>query len=202
MSDNRVDHDDLYRLAEAQSGYFTAQQALAAGMDRSTLLHHARPRGRYLRVRRGLYRLRHFPSAAQEHVVAGWLPLRDVGAVVSHASAFEMYGLSDVIPDAVHLTLPRARRGQRPRRGVRIHTSAQPPASSELRHIQGIPVTSPERSVVDALEAGVQPEQVELAIRQALTRGLTTRRRLTTAAANRSTWVKAFVEAISAEVGM
>ena len=74
MSD-KIDHDGLYRIAESQAGYFTTQQALDAGMDRSTLRHHARPGGRYERVRRGLYRLRHFPSSPHEHVVAGWLDL-------------------------------------------------------------------------------------------------------------------------------
>ncbi|MGH3427683.1 MAG: type IV toxin-antitoxin system AbiEi family antitoxin domain-containing protein [Pseudonocardiaceae bacterium] len=54
MSD-AVDHDELYRLSEAQAGYFTVRQALAVGMDRSTLRHHARPGGRYERVGRGLY---------------------------------------------------------------------------------------------------------------------------------------------------
>src|SRR5262249_50086377 len=90
MSDT-IDHDGLYLVAESQAGYFTTQQALAAGMDRSTLRHHARPGGRYERVRRGLYRLRHFPSSAHEHVVAAWLPMRDTGGVVSHESALELY---------------------------------------------------------------------------------------------------------------
>ena len=95
-----IDHDALYRTAESQAGYFTTQQALAAGMDRSTLRHHARPGGRYERVRRGLYRLRHFPTSPHEHVVAAWLPLRAAEAVVSHESALRLYELSDVIPSA------------------------------------------------------------------------------------------------------
>lgn len=192
MSD--VDHDGLYRLAEAQAGYFTAQQAVNAGMDRSTLRHHARPGGRYERARRGLYRLRHFPSSPHEHVMATWLPLRDAGAVVSHESALELHDLSDVIPDAVHLTLPRSERGQRRRAGVRLHTLNRPPEKSEIREIAGLPVTSPERTIVDALEAGAQPEQVELAVRQALERGLTTPRRLQAAASTRSARVRKFIE--------
>jgi predicted transcriptional regulator of viral defense system len=107
-------------------------------------------------------------------VVAAWIPLREAGAVVSHESALELHALSDVIPVAVHLSLPRAKRGQRPRPGVRLHTLQQPPGSSEVRTMQGVPTTSPERSIVDSLEAGTQPEQVELVIRQALDRGLTT----------------------------
>ena len=83
-----------------------------------------------------------------------------------------------MIPDAVHISLPRAKRGQRPRAGVRLHSLERPPDASETRAVRGVPVTSPERSIVDSLEAGTQPEQSEQAIRQALERGLTTRRRL------------------------
>src|SRR3954451_8808494 len=101
MSD--LDHDRLYRQAESQAGYFTAQQAVNAGMDRSTLRHHARPGGRYERGRRRLYRLRHFPSSSYEHVMAAWLPLRDAGAVVSHESAVDLHRLFDVIPNAIRL---------------------------------------------------------------------------------------------------
>jgi predicted transcriptional regulator of viral defense system len=197
MSD-AIDHDGLYWTAESQSGYFTAQQALEAGMDRSTLLHHARPGGRYERVRRGLYRLRHFPSSPHDHVVAAWLPLPEP-AVVSHESALELYDLSDVIPNAVHITVPRAKRGQRPRPGVRFHTVEHPPGPDETRQVSGIAVTSPERTIVDSLEAGTQLEQIEMAVNQALDRGLTTPRRLRAAAAGRRTRVRKFIDRLLPE---
>lgn len=196
---DEIDHDGLYRLAESQTGYFTAKQALEAGMDRSTLRYHARPGGRYERVRRGLYRLRHFPESAQEHVIAAWLPLRDAGGVVSHESALELYDLSDVIPEEVHISLPRRKRGQRPRPGVRLHGLERPPSISEQRRIHGVPVTTPERSIVDSLETGAQPEQIEMAVSQALDRGLTTRRRLREAAAGRSARVRGFVDNVLTE---
>jgi predicted transcriptional regulator of viral defense system len=196
---DKVDHDGLYRTAESQAGYFTAAQALDAGMDRSTLRHHARPGGRYERVRRGLYRLRHFPSSPHEHVVVAWLDLPSP-AVVSHESALELYNLSDVIPNAVHITLPRAMRGQRPRSGVRFHMLAHPPAPTETRRVNRVLATNPERTIVDSLEAGTQPEQIELAVRQALDRGLTTRRRLRAAASGRPARVRTFVERLLQEV--
>ncbi|MBA3866405.1 MAG: hypothetical protein H0X42_08700 [Solirubrobacterales bacterium] len=198
MSD--VHHDALYREAEAQAGYFTAPQAVDAGMDRSTLHFHARPGGRYERVRRGLYRLRRFPSSPQEHVMAAWLPLRGAGAVVSHESALELLGLSDVIPDAVDLTVPRSERGTRPRAGVRLHTSGHPARGKEVRQIAGLPVTGPERSIFDALESGAQPEQIEMAIHQALGRGLTTPSRLRRSADSRPDRVRRFVERTVEEV--
>lgn len=193
-----IDHESLYLLAESQAGYFRTEQALAAGMDRSTLAHHAREDRRYVRVRRGLYRLRHFPTSEHEHVMAGWIPLRKAGAVVSHESALELHGLSDVIPAAVHLSLPRAKRGQRARPGVRLHTAESPPAPSDIQQVRGLPTTTPARSIVDALQAGAQPEQVELAVRQALARGLLTPRRVRQAAGPRSDRVRRFLEDVLA----
>lgn len=197
MSD--VDHDGLYRLAESQAGYFTARQAVDSGMDRSTLRHHARPSGRYERIRRGLFRLRHFPTSPFEHVMAAWLPLHGAGAVVSHESALELLDLSDVIPDAVHLTLPRSERGQRRRDGVQLHFPSNDLTRTEIQQIQGLPVTSPERTIVDAVKSGVQLEQVEMAIHQALERGMTTPRRLRAAASSSSERARKFVEASLAE---
>jgi predicted transcriptional regulator of viral defense system len=189
-----IDYDGLYRLAESQAGYFTAGQAIGAGMDRSTLRHHARLGGRYERVGRGLYRLRHFPTSPHEHVVAAWLQMRNTGGVVSHESAMEMWGLSDVIPDAVHISIHRAKRGQRQRAGVRLHTPTRPPDASEIREVRGVPVTSPERSIVDSLEAGVGPEQIEQSVRQALERGLTTRKRLRETVSGRSARARESIE--------
>jgi len=198
MSD-AIDHDGLYRLAESQAGYFTAAEAVAAGMDRSTLRHHARNGGRYERISRGLYRLRHFPSSPHEEIVAAWLPLRNARAVVSHETALVLYDLSDLIPGAIHLTLPRAKRGQRPRPGVRLHTLEHPPGPTEVRELIGLPVTNPDRTIVDCLDAGTQPEQVELAISQALERGLTSTRRIRAAAAGRSARVRGFVDSALCE---
>lgn len=195
-----VDHDGLYRLAEAQAGYFTTAQALDTGMDRSTLRHHARPGGRYRHVRRGLYRLHHFPSSAHEEIVAAWLPLRDTGAVVSHETALHMQELSDVIPNAIDFSVSRKKRGQRPRPGVKLHTLERPPGPGEVREVAGLPLTNAERTIVDCLEEGTQLEQIELAVRQALSRGLTTARRLRQAASGRSTRVRRFVDQTLSEL--
>jgi predicted transcriptional regulator of viral defense system len=99
------------------------------------------------------------------------LPLRDADAVVSHESALELHSLSDMIPRAVHLSLPHAKRGQRSRPGVRLHTLGRPLTPAEIRTRHGVPTTSPERSIVDSLQAGTRPEQIELAITEALERG-------------------------------
>lgn len=189
-----VSREGLYALAESQAGYFTTQQAVAAGMAPSTLRHHARPGGRYERVRRGLYRLRHFPSSPHEYVVAAWLGIREPSAVVSHESALELHELSDATPDVIHFSLPRGRRGQRPRPGVRFHSLERPPGPAEVRTLNAVPVTTPERTIADALEAGTQPEQIEMAVRQAIERGLTTKSRMRSAVSGRSARVRGLIE--------
>ncbi|MGH3499326.1 MAG: hypothetical protein ACRDQA_00255 [Nocardioidaceae bacterium] len=115
---------------------------------------------------------------------------------MSHESALELYELSDVIPATVHVSVPRSKRGQRKRAGVRLHTLESPPGQGEVRIVHGLPVTTPERSIVDSLQAGTQPEQVEMAIRQALERGLTIGRRLRAVGEGRPARVRAFIERV------
>src|SRR5579875_1262323 len=121
-SRTRPDRQCLFDTASEQGGYFTAEQARACGCGFALLSHHTKA-GRFIRVRRGLYRLREYPSSPREDVLAAWLALgRDV-VVVSHDSALDLLDLSDVIPDAVHLTVPRSRRNLPKLPGVKIHTT-------------------------------------------------------------------------------
>lgn len=184
MFENREQNGDkdvgarLYALAAGRAGYVTARDAAGSGLLRSTLSHHARPGGRLVHIARGLYRLRDFPSSQHEHIVAGWLrtpPSAD--AVVSHESALELDELSDVIADAVHVTVPRAQR-RKPIDGVVIHPTTFPVTQRQRREVLGIPVTTVERTIVDVLRSTGLTEQVEAAAGEALRRGLTTKRRL------------------------
>lgn len=112
--------------------------------------HHARPGWRFGWIRCGLFRLRLFPSSPHERTMAVWLPFRDAVAVVSHESALELLELSDVVPDAVQLTLLRSERGQRRRDGIQRHFPSNDPAREEIRQVEGLPVTSPVRTIVFA----------------------------------------------------
>jgi predicted transcriptional regulator of viral defense system len=163
--------DLLYEIAEAQAGYLTAEQAITAGIPRSTLGYHAGDAGTLERVGTGVYRLRRFPTTPHGHIVAGWLGLAHADAVVSHASALEMRELSDVIADEVHVTLPRGKRGLRIPDGVRVHFTTRP---VERSRVLGVPVTSVERTIADQVRAAGWTEQIDLAVKQAVQRGLTT----------------------------
>ncbi len=184
----------LGRLAESQAGFVTTAQAEQAGFHRNTLRHHDREGGRLEHAGRGLYRLRFYPSSPFDHIAAACVLAGPEIAVVSHESALELYDLSDVVPSKVHLTLPRRYRHRAAPVGVRLHFPRQPLADGEVRCVHGLQTASPERTILDALEAGTQPEQIEMAVWQALERALTTPKRLRAAAQSRSSRVRTFID--------
>lgn len=170
--------DRLYEIAEAQGGFIAAHQAVDAGIPRSTLSYHATHGDALERVAHGVYRMRRFPTSPRGHVIAGWLALAPADGVISHESALELLDLTDLIADEVHVTLPRSKRGLRTPPGVRSHFSDRPIDSRHRRRVLGIPVTNVERTLTDMLRSSGWTEQTDLAIRQAIRRGLTTRPRL------------------------
>ncbi|MDO8208904.1 type IV toxin-antitoxin system AbiEi family antitoxin domain-containing protein [Conexibacter sp. CPCC 206217] len=168
--------DRLYEIAEPQGGFVAARQAVEAGIPRSTLSYHATESDALERVAHGVYRLRRFPTPPHAHVIAGWLALARADAVVSHESAAELLEITDLIPDVVHVTLPRAKRGVRTPSGVRIHFSDRP--IERRREVLGVPVTGAERTIADMLRSDGWTEQSDLAVRESIHHGLTTPRRL------------------------
>jgi predicted transcriptional regulator of viral defense system len=187
------DHACLFEVASTQHGYFTTGQARACGFGTDLLTHHART-GRFRRVHRGVYRLRDYPSSQHEEPVAAWLALGRERAVVSHESALALHDLSDIVPDAVHLTVPRERRYLPTLAGVRLHTSTRPLGRDDVVEREGVRVTAPARTILDAAETGAGPEQVQMAVRQAVRRGLVLPEQLRAAARGRSRRVRALVE--------
>jgi predicted transcriptional regulator of viral defense system len=165
--------DRLFETAGAQEGYFTTGQAAEAGYSPQLLLKHIRA-GRIARMRRGIYRLVHFPAGEHEDLVAAWLWSERAG-VVSHQTALALHGLSDVLPTHAHLTFPSAWRSRRFRvpAGVVLHHADVPPA--DRAWFGPVPATSARRSLNDCARHGVSPDLLRQAAQQALRRGLVTR---------------------------
>lgn len=168
--------------AYQQGGYFTSDQAREHGVSRQLLDHHVR-QGRFERVRRGLYRIRGFPTSQHDDIREKWMAVGVDKAVVSHESALALLELSDNIPDEVHLLVPRRHRGLRRPPGVVIHTH---PDDEEIAVVWrvGMRLTAPARTLVDVADK-LQPEQAAMAAQQALSLGLLTRRQLEQEAARR-----------------
>lgn len=131
----------------------------------------------------------------QDHIIEALLSAGPL-AVVSHESALNLHGLSDVVPSAVHLVAPRSHRwvaGRLPR-GVALHTTVRPLPSNAMTTVGAVRVTTPARSIVDAADAGTARDQIPVAIREALNEGLTTPRELRAVSGNRSARVRELVD--------
>jgi predicted transcriptional regulator of viral defense system len=165
--------DRLYEIAAAQEGLFTTQQAAEAGYSPQLLVHHIRG-GRMLRVRRGIYRLVHFPAGEEEELVMVWLWSEQAG-VLSHETALGLHGLSDAFPAQVHLTLPAAWKKRRFRvpNGVVLHHADI--KAKERAWAGPVPITSVSRTLNDLARSGLSPQLLRQAALQALRRGLTMR---------------------------
>jgi predicted transcriptional regulator of viral defense system len=167
------DWDHLFEIAAAQDGLFTTLQAAQAGYSPQLLAHHLGA-GRMIRVRRGIYRLVHFPAGDHEDLTAVWLWSEHVG-VFSHQTALALHDLSDSLPSQVHLTLPDAWRTRRLRvpDGVVLHYGDV--AEGERYWFGPVPATAPLRTLEDCAAEHLPPELLRGAALDALDRGLVAR---------------------------
>jgi predicted transcriptional regulator of viral defense system len=195
---SKPSHSQLFELASEQGGYFTVAQGRTCGFSKALLAHHAKSE-RFLRVRQGLYRFREYPSSPREDVTAAWLATGREVAVVSHESALDILGLSDVVPEVVHLTVPRAMRYRSRSPGVVIHTTTRRLPKSETVVRDGVRLTAAIPSIIDAARTGTAPEQITAAIRQALERGMATKSKLLRAAKARGGRVERLVRQVLEE---
>jgi len=139
--------DHIYETAAAQQGLFTTEQAATAGYSPQLLLHHVHA-GRMLRVRRGIYRLVHFPAGDHEDLVAAWL-WSTQASVVSHETALSLHQLSDALPARIHLTVPASwqRRRLRVPDDVVLHHDGV--GAIDGAWVGPVPVTTPRRTLAE-----------------------------------------------------
>lgn len=165
------DWDALYEVAQGQGGYFTTRQGAAAGYSPQLLAYLGSRK--VTRIRRGIYRLVHFPASGHEDLVVLWLWSEQVG-VFSHETALALHDLSDALPGKVCMTLPSSWRRRRLRvpAGLVLHFADL--ADADRASFSVVPVTAPLRTLEDCLEAHVAPDLVRQAIHQARQRGLIT----------------------------
>jgi predicted transcriptional regulator of viral defense system len=182
--DPRDNERALYRVAAGQGGHFTAAQAIEAGYAYSQQHFHV-ARGNWLRVDRGLFRLRDFPAGEREDLIRWSLWSRDrrgvPQAVVSHETALTEHELSDVMPARIDLTVPKGFRKRVPP-GCVVHKAMLGPEDVESR--TGYSVTTPLRTLVDVSASALSQEHLDRAVKEALERGLVPGHLLDSAAAD------------------
>lgn len=163
---------ELYETAAAQEGHFTTEQAAVAGYYPQLLTKYL-DNGKIIRVRRGVYRLVHFPAGDHEDLAVIWLWSKRRG-VFSHETALALHHLSDALPAKAHLTLPTAGRSSRsrPPPGVVLHFFDLP--ETDRAWVGAVQVTTPARTVIDCATAHVSPSIVKQAVDEGVHRGLFT----------------------------
>lgn len=169
-SRSRPSWDALYAIAEKQCGYFTTLAAASVGYSPQLLRKYV-INGRVHRVRRGIYRLVHFPATEHEGLVVYWLWSGQMG-VFSHESALVLHDLWDVLPSRVHMTVPASWQWRRLRipEGLNLHYADI--EDSDRDWMEAVPLTGPFRTLRDCIGADVSPDRIRPSIRRARQRGL------------------------------
>jgi hypothetical protein len=167
-------------LASRQWGLLTTSQAEVEGITRLQLARLA-DAGVIERLDRGIYAV---PAAIDERTPlrVAWLSLDSStlaeerladpisSGVLSHTAAASLHRLGDLLDDVPEITLPDRKQS---RRGIRLHRGVLD--SRDVTIVDGLPVTTPARTVADLLRDGHDPSHVAEIAGDALRRDLTSR---------------------------
>lgn len=167
-------------LAARQWGMLTTAQAEAEGLTRLQLAR-LTDAGVLERVDRGVYAM---ASSQDEHAElrAAWMSLAPkltaeerlqdplLTGVVSHTSAAALHGVGDLLDDEPEFTVSTRKQS---RRGIRLHRTALEPGDVTIA--EGLPVTTPARTVADLLRDGHDVSHVADVAGDVLRRDLATR---------------------------
>ena len=157
--------DVLWGQAVNQYGYVTVRDALDLGIDRLTVDKLA-VRGQIERAAHGVYRFPQLPATEYDPYMLAVLWTGTESACLSHDTALAAYEVSDINPDRVHLTVPKARRIRR--RGgdlyVVHHEDLRP---EQIGWWQQIPTVTLATAITQCIASGV-PGYL---LRQALSAG-------------------------------
>jgi len=157
----------LLKLAERQHAVFSAAQALSFGVTRDQLRAMVRD-GRIERVARNVYRMPGSVRTWRQKLMIAVLAAGP-GAAVSGRAAAALWRIPGYREGIVEITQPR--RPSRRYKVAREHSSTRLPAA-HIRVVDGIPVTSPERTVFDLVRTyGYQ--RAERLVKTAVARDLT-----------------------------
>ncbi len=161
---------ELAELAGEQYGYVTQADARSLGIPADSLVKMAR-RGTLERVATGVYRMELIPPTRLDPYMQATLWPVGTRGVLSHETALDLHGLSDVNPAKIHLTLPKHHRPRRavPRLYVIHHADLR---EDELTLHEGLPIVTAERAIRECHAAHLGPALIRQAIDDAERVGL------------------------------
>lgn len=165
MTTKPLARDELWEVATVQLGFVTAQQATGLGVGKHALQMLVR-RGTLTRAAHGVYRFPQYPVSQHDGYMLAVLWTRAPEACLSHETALDAYGISDVNPSRIHVTVAKARRLRRVGgEDYVIHHEDLAPA--QIGWWQEIPTVTPATAIAQCIAFGT-PTYL---LRQAIERG-------------------------------
>lgn len=156
----------IAEIAEGQHSVFSVDQAVAGGMTRKRM-RHLIDRGVYVRVDREVLAIAGTPSTWRRSVMIAVLTVGG-DAAASHQTAAELWGLTDRRAGRIDVVVDR---WDRLHRSFAVHESRDL-ETDDIERTEGIPVTSPPRTVVDL--GATAPWLVESTLETGIRKGLMT----------------------------
>ena len=147
-------------LAGRQHGVISIRQLYKCGMSRAAV-HRAVRAGHLHRLHQGVYAVGHLAMDAESHWHAATIACGPL-AFLSHGPSAELQKLLRQRGRLVEVTVPS--QNGRSRRGIRVHRVATL-RRDETGSVDGIPCTSPARTIVDLAASGSRRE-LEWAIKE------------------------------------
>lgn len=172
----KLARDELWETATAQHGFVTARQVAGVGVSKQALqmLVH---RGTLERSGHGVYRFPQYPVGEYDQLMLAVLWTRVPEAVLSHETALDAYGISDVNPNRIHVTVGKDRRLRRAGgEGYVVHYQDLGP--KQVGWWQEIPTVTPVTSIAQCIAYGTPTYLLRQAIERGFAQGyLTTAKR-------------------------
>lgn len=165
MTSKPLARDELWDIATTQHGFVTAQQAAELDIDKHALqmLVH---RGTLTRAAFGVYRFPQYPVGEYDGHMLAVLWTRAPEACLSHETALDIYGISDINPNRLHVSVGKHRRLRRAG-GDDYVIHAEDLAPAQVGWAQEIPTVTPATAIAQCITNGT-PTYL---LRQAIERG-------------------------------
>jgi predicted transcriptional regulator of viral defense system len=159
--------EELWDVALNQYGYVTT--ADAKGLDIPVgELRRLEHRKKLVRAAQGVYRFKEYPVSPRGQLMQAVLWTRDPLAVLSHDTALDVYELSDINPNVIHVTIPRRekpiRRKDMPAEYVVHYQDLRP---EQRYYWEQIPCVTVETAIDQEIAARARPDLIAQAIEQA-----------------------------------
>jgi len=184
-SDSGWDEAGLLRMADRQGGCFTTKQAAEHGISRAVLWKRVRS-GNLVNPDTAIYRIRSSDESPGSDIFTALLTMGwpEIEAAICGRTALWLWGIAargPTIEVLVPYTCKRSGRGK-----ITVHHGS---VFATHWH-QGIPVTSPARSLVDLLHWGPDRALAAEYVARALRSGAATEEELLAEARRRNAWIR------------